>query len=113
MVHIIGAVRLGRHVWCGSHGGMVVRKDRVSPDLQVDDVIRRLISKGGGSGKSKGCGLFYFDYITSLKVLSCNPCEKKKEAEHRLMWLVRGKTDKSNLGNEQADLDKSQLTVTS
>lgn len=97
MVHIIGAVHLGRHVWCGSHGGMVFGKDRVSPDLQVDDVIRRLISEGGESGKSKGCGLFYFDYITSLKVwLSCNPCERKKEAEHRLMWLVgRVETDKS------------------
>lgn len=48
-VHIIGAVRLGRHVWCSSHGGMVVGKDRVSPDLQVDDVIRSLISKCGGN----------------------------------------------------------------
>lgn len=47
MVHIIGAVRLGWHVWCGSHGGVVVGRAWVSPDLQVDDVIRSLISKGG------------------------------------------------------------------
>ena len=80
MMHIIGAVRLGRHVRCGSHGGMVVGKDRVSPNLQVDDVVRRVIFKGGESEKSKGCGLFYFDYITSHKVL-CNPGEKKR---HRL-----------------------------
>lgn len=68
MVHIIGAVRLGRHVWCGSHGGMVVGKDRVSPDLQVDDVIRSLISKGGEIREIKRMvACFILIIITGLK----------------------------------------------
>ena len=34
-MHVFGAVRLGRHVWCGSHGGLVGREE-VSVELKVD-----------------------------------------------------------------------------
>lgn len=68
MVHIFGAVRLGRHVWCGRHSGMMKGKVE-SSSFQM----------GGGCNKESDFQienretrfLRYFYSITSLKLFSC------------------------------------------
>jgi len=57
---------------------MVVGKDRVSPDLQVDDVIRSLISKGGEIREIKRMvACFILIIITGLKKF-CSAAMREK-----------------------------------
>ena len=55
VVHIVGAVCLGRHMRCSRHGGLLVRKDEALPsDFQADVNTKSL---GGVNGWDDGQGV--------------------------------------------------------
>lgn len=83
MVHIFGAVRLGRHVWCGRHG--VMMKEKVeSSGLEVDGGCNNKADFQGRENRETGKQVLYFNSITSSQVSKCSAAENERLSTGRI-----------------------------